>query len=76
MKYSVAVMLLLGAISSAEAVQLHQMSDLYINNAPVNNTTVQTAQLKAKEAANKAIESKNKVDALKAQRVQISKPTQ
>jgi len=42
MKYSVAVMLFLGAISTAEAIQLEQrsagflQSELYINNPPSN----------------------------------------
>lgn len=77
MKYSVAVMLLLGAISQTEAVQLNQMNSLYINNAPAaNTTTVAAAQIKAQEAAKKAEDSKKKVEALKAQRVQTSKPTQ
>ena len=80
MKYTVAVMLLLGAISSAEAIQLQSsgflQSDLLNNNPPVNQQALQVAQQKAKDAAQKAEASKKKVEALKTQQLnQNSKPT-
>jgi len=84
MKYSVIVMLFIGAISSAEALKIESNSVENLANEQVqsidktNPEAVKKAQEKAKSAAAKAAESQKKIEDLKAKQqkkaAQESKP--
>ena len=76
MKYSVAVLLLVGLISTSEAIQLQNnmvisigMNELETSQESIDKASlesVKAAQKKAAEAKAKAAESQKKIDELKA----------
>jgi ribosomal protein L12E/L44/L45/RPP1/RPP2 len=72
MKYSVAVMLFIGAITSAEALKIENLSVQNLVNEQeqsvdkTNAEAVKKAQENAKAAAAKAAETKKKIEELKA----------
>lgn len=76
MKYSVAVMLFIGAISSAQALRIESNSVQNLLNEQeqsvdkTNLEAVKKAQEKAKAAAAKAAESQKKIEELKAKKQQ------
>ena len=74
MKYTVAVMLLIGAISSAEALKMESHSIQNLSNEQeqsvdkTNPEAVKKAQEKAKAAAQKAADTKKKIEDLKSKK--------
>jgi outer membrane murein-binding lipoprotein Lpp len=77
MKYSVAVLLFIGAISSAEAIKIetrvlqHNEQEQSIDKT--NPEAVKKAQEKAAAAKQKAVETKKKIEDLKAKQHKIEK---
>ena len=63
---NIVTMLLLGAISTTEAIQLHQKNLMELAEDAPKPTALAQAQQKSKEASEKAAASKKKVEELKA----------